>query len=303
MQQEISNIAEQFLLVFFITGRTLLGLVPYILSGIILGEIFRNLRWMDQLSRWCHKSTLIALFVAAGLGVISPLCTYGTIPLILMLAGKGFPLPPLITFLLASSSLNPQLFFVTLGGINPEMALMRLVTVLIFSIIAGFVIRFIPAELILVSSNKTDPGKKNVNIHENGYRFSSSLQNMWKDLKYIGFFILIGCIAGAVIEVFVPTESLSSLFNSGPVGSVLIATILGVPIYVCGGGVIPVIGSLLTKGMNAGAALSFLTVGQAVRITPLTALASLIRVKYLIFFVISIIIYAILIGLIYQLIV
>ena len=125
---------------------------------------------------------------------------------------------------------------------------------------------------------------------------------MWKDLKYIGFFILIGCIAGAIIEVFIPSDWVSSVVNAGPVGSIVVATILGVPIYVCGGGVIPVIGSLISQGMNAGAALSFLTVGQAVRITPLTALASLIRMKFLIFFVISIIIYAMLIGFIYQLI-
>jgi uncharacterized membrane protein YraQ (UPF0718 family) len=302
MQQEVSNIAEQFLLVFFIAGRTLLGLVPYILGGIILGEIFRNLPWIDRFSHWCHKSTLVALLLAAIIGVISPLCTYGTIPLILMLSGKGFPLPPLITFLLASSSLNPQLFFVTLGGINPEMALVRLFTVLFFSILVGFVMRFIPKESILVSGRNTDPDKNIMPVHNKDERFRISLKSIWKELKYIGFFILIGCIAGAIIEVFIPTDSLSSLFRSGPVGSVLIATILGVPVYVCGGGVIPVIGTLLSKGMNAGAALSFLTAGQAVRITPLTALASLIRVRYLIFFVISIIIYSIIIGLIYQLI-
>ena len=302
MQQELSNIGEQLLLVFFITGSTLLGLVPYILAGIILGGIARNLSWIDRFRQWCQGSSLVAILLAAGIGVISPLCTYGTIPLILMLAGKGFPIAPLITFLLASSSLNPQLFFVTLGGINPEMALVRLFTVLFFSVLAGIVIRSIPDKSILVTAQKTLPEKENELSLKSDKRFSESLKKMWKDLKYIGFFVLIGCLAGAIIEVYVPADRLTAITHAGPATSIMVAAILGVPVYVCGGGIIPVLGSLLSKGLNPGAALAFLTAGQAVRITPLTALASIIKVKVLITYVISIILYSVIIGYIYQLI-
>ena len=123
---------------------------------------------------------------------------------------------------------------------------------------------------------------------------------MWKELQYIGFYILIGCVVGAVIEVFVPGQRITDLFSAGPFASILIASILGVPVYVCGGGTIPVIGSLLSSGLNVGAALAFLTVGQTVRITPITALASLIRIRYLIFFVIYVILFSVVIGLLHH---
>ena len=123
---------------------------------------------------------------------------------------------------------------------------------------------------------------------------------MWHELKYIGWFMIIGCILGAVIEVFVPGEWFSGLFQSKPLGSIMIATILGVPVYVCGGGAIPLVNSLLTKGLNPGAALAFLTVGQTVRITPLFALAALVRVKYILIYIGAVMMYAIMIGLVYS---
>lgn len=302
MNLDIPGIIEQFLLVFHISGRTLMGLLPYILAGIVLGEILRNLSWLEKLNHWCHKATFTSILIAVILGIISPLCTYGTVPLVLMLARKGFPLPPLLTFLISSSSLNPQLFFVTWGGIDIELALVRLGTVLLFSLLAGMLLSIIPVKSILTSEGIE--GNHQVKLHT-GYSpdrtgFKRSLRGMWNELKYIGWYMIIGCILGAVIEVFVPAEWFSGLFRSKPLGSIMVAAILGVPVYVCGGGAIPLVNSLLTKGLNPGAALAFLTVGQTVRITPLFALAALVRVKYILIYVLAVLLFAVLIGLLYS---
>jgi uncharacterized membrane protein YraQ (UPF0718 family) len=301
MNLDIPGIIEQFLLVFHISGRTLLGLLPYMLAGILLGEIFRNLSWMDRLNDWCRQAGFVSILVAAGLGVVSPLCTYGTVPLILMLARKGFPLPPLITFLISSSSLNPQLFFITWGGIHGEMALVRLVSVILFSTLAGILLNILPATSILATerTQTNQPGEWPPGHAATNTGFKKSLRSMWSELKYIGWYVIIGCLLGALIEVFVPGEWFSGLFRSRPLESILIAAILGVPVYVCGGGAIPLVNSLLNKGLNMGAALAFLTVGQTVRITPLLALAALVRVRYILIYILAVIFYSILIGLIY----
>jgi uncharacterized membrane protein YraQ (UPF0718 family) len=276
--------------------------LPYILAGIILGEIFRHPSWMDKLTHWCRRATFTAVLIAAVLGVISPLCTYGTVPLVLMLARKGFPIPPLLTFLISSSSLNPQLFFVTWGGINIELALVRLGTVLLFSLLAGMLLNITPARSILATErmdgNHTVGTQTRHSTGSPGFR--KSLRGMWNELKYIGWYILIGCILGAVIEVFVPGDWFSGLFRTRPLGSIMIAAILGVPVYVCGGGAIPLVNSLLVKGLNPGAALAFLTVGQTVRITPLFALAALVRVRFILFYISVVVVYAVLIGMIYS---
>ena len=302
MNLDIPAIIEQFLLVFHISGKTLLGLLPYILAGIILGEIIRNFSWLEKLNHWCQHAGLLSILVAAGLGVISPLCTYGTVPLVLMLARNGFPLAPLITFMISSSSLNPQLFFVTWGGISAEMALVRLSTAILFSVLVGMLLSIIPGTSILATERiqGNQPGELHTGHPSTKPGLKSSLSGMWNELKYIGWYLIIGCILGAVIEVFVPGDWFSGLFKSRPLGSIMIAAILGVPVYVCGGGAIPLVNSLLTKGLNTGAALAFLTVGQSVRITPLLALAALVRAKYIIIYVVAVMLYGILIGLIYS---
>jgi uncharacterized membrane protein YraQ (UPF0718 family) len=300
MAVNIPGIIEQFLLVFHITGKTLLGLLPYVFAGIILGEIIRQLSWMDRLNRWCRKTTLTTILIAAFLGVVSPLCTYGTVPLVLVLVRKGFPVPPLLTFLVSSSSMNPQLFFVTWGGIHPELAMVRLGTVLLFSLLVGLLLYLLPTGTVLEAQGtgelvKTHEGKSSGNP---GFR--ESLHSMWNELKYIGWYILIGCMIGASIEVFVPGDWLSGIFSSRPLGSIMIGAFLGVPVYVCGGGAIPLVNSLLSKGLNPGAALAFLTVGQTVRITPLFALAALVRFRYILIYVGAVLLYAVLIGWIYS---
>jgi uncharacterized membrane protein YraQ (UPF0718 family) len=270
-------------------------------AGIILGEIIRNLSWLDKLNQWCGQAGFISILLAAGLGVISPLCTYGTIPIVLILARKGFPLAPLITFLISSSSLNPQLFFVTLGGINVEMALVRLGTVIIFSLLVGALLYLVPGTSILATDRiKGDQPDEMHAGYKNPPGLKRSLRGIWNDLKYIGWYMMIGCILGAVIEVFVPGDWFSALFKSKPLWSIMVAAVLGVPVYVCGGGAIPLVNSLLTKGLNIGAALAFLTVGQSVRITPLLALGTLIRAKYILYYVFALMLYAILIGLLYS---
>jgi uncharacterized membrane protein YraQ (UPF0718 family) len=300
MVLHIPGIIEQFLLVFHITGKTLLGLLPYVFAGIILGEIIRQLSWMERLNRWCRKSTLTTILIAAFLGVVSPLCTYGTVPLVLVLARKGFPVPPLLTFLISSSSMNPQLFFITWGGIHLELAMVRLGTVLLFSLLVGLLLNLLPTGAVLAAQGTGERVKTHEGQTSGSLGFRESLRSMWSELKYIGWYILIGCMIGAAIEVFVPGDWLSGIFGSRPLGSVMIAAILGVPVYVCGGGAIPLVNSLLSKGLNPGAALAFLTVGQTVRITPLFALASLVRIRYILIYVFAVLLYAVLIGLIYS---
>jgi uncharacterized membrane protein YraQ (UPF0718 family) len=300
MTLNITGITEQFLLVFHIAGKTLLGLLPYVLAGIILGELVRRLSWMERLNRWCRKATLTTLLIAALLGLVSPLCTYGTVPLVLMLARKGFPIPPLLTFLISSSSMNPQLFLITWGGINMELALVRLGTVLLFSLLAGSLLSLTPARVVLSPRGMGERVDTPAGQPASSPGLGESLRSMSHELKYVGWYILIGCMMGAAIEVFVPGEWFAGIFRSRPLGSIMVAAILGVPVYVCGGGAIPLVNSLLTKGLNPGAALAFLTVGQTVRITPLFALSALVRIRCILAYAVTVMLYAVLIGLIYS---
>ena len=116
----------------------------------------------------------------------------------------------------------------------------------------------------------------------------------------MGFYVVLGILLGSVVEVFVPGEIILAAFSSKNWYSVLFAALLGVPLYACGGGAIPLIRSLILGGMSQGAALAFFVVGPATRVTPLLALSAVLRPKFLAAYVLFLVFYALLVGTLYH---
>jgi uncharacterized membrane protein YraQ (UPF0718 family) len=73
--------------------------------------------------------------------------------------------------------------------------------------------------------------------------------------------------------------------------------LLGIPLYACGGGTIPLIHALMGKGMSTGAALAFFIVGPATRIAPLVALSTIIRPSFIGIYILMLFAFAVLSGL------
>lgn len=304
-------IYRQILLVLEKSGETILNLWPYVAGGVLLGEILRYTSWTDVIDRACRRSLPVAVTVAALLGMASPLCTYGTVPLVLRLLAAGVHPAPLVTFLCASSLFNPQVFIITWGGIDWEMALVRTGVTLLISLCIGFFLLFIPPRFVVRTGAATEPGdgtgrgEKPENPaadpgEDRGRVFTERLRSFWHNLEYIGFYLLLGVLLGSLVEVAVPDSWLSFLFNRSRWFSILAAAGMGVPLYACGGGVIPFIRALLEEGMSKGAALTFFLVGPATRVTPLMALAAVLRPVFLFFYIVILVVLAIVAGLLYN---
>jgi uncharacterized membrane protein YraQ (UPF0718 family) len=74
------------------------------------------------------------------------------------------------------------------------------------------------------------------------------------------------------------------------------ASFLEIPLYACGGAVIPLVDTLLNNGMSVGAALAFLIVGPGTRITPLLALGSFLSTRMLAYYVVSLLLFSVVTG-------
>jgi uncharacterized protein len=232
--------------------------------------------------------------------MLSPLCTYGTIPMVITLFSLGFPLYPLVTFLAASSLMNPQLFLLTWGGIGLEFALVRVAAAFLFSFFLGLSIQFLKVKWIINPNVQHSEKEHQSAVPQFSWR--AFLKNNLKTLQFIGFYIVIGILLGAVIEVYVPLKLFVTLFQSRQWLGVLLGAGLGVPLYACGGGAIPLVKSMMINGMSNGAALAFFIVGPATRATPLMALATIIRARFLVLYVCALIIFAVTVGLLYSII-
>ncbi len=282
-----------------VAATTAWQLLPYLLLGVLASEALRYTPISPILERGCRRHPAVAIPAAAVLGMASPLCTYGTVPLVLQLLRAGVPVAPLATFLSASSLMNPQLFLLTWGGLGPRMALARVIAVLAFGLLLGALAHVLPARFTVHVRARAEHSHPAKEIPRFGWK--SFARSCGKTLKFVGFYLLLGVVLGAIIDVLVPGRWITAVFGGGGWYQLLLAALLGVPLSACGGGVIPLVRGLTDQGMAAGAALAFLIAGPATRIPPLMALATIVRPLFIVGYVILLIAYSVVAGLVYQL--
>lgn len=293
---------QSLMTIFEKSGAIFIEILPYVVFSVLVGEFLKFTSWTKLIYIWITKSQFLSIFISAILGMVSPLCTYGTVPVLLQLFRAGIPIAPLVTFLSASTLMNPQLFIMTWGGLDLEMALMRVGTVFMFALIFGNLLRVLPLEWVVNKNALKQKKDKDIVLNREIKQFKLKVffKNSLENLEFVGFYLVIGIIAGAIIEVYVPSVWFSYIYSSNNMLSVLIGGLMGIPLYACGGGIIPLVRSLIESGMSRGAALAFFIVGPATRVTPLMALATILKPLFIVVYIILLISFSLLVGFYYQ---
>jgi uncharacterized membrane protein YraQ (UPF0718 family) len=118
-----------------------------------------------------------------------------------------------------------------------------------------------------------------------GNPFIRFIKNVGRNIKATGVYFLVGIALAAIFQRYVPADSFASLFGSGNRGfGLLMATTIGVPFYMCGGGTVPLLMTWLDHGMSTGSATAFMITGPATKITNLGAIKIVLGMKYFIFY-------------------
>ncbi|MCI9355207.1 MAG: permease [Firmicutes bacterium] len=272
-------------------------IAPYWLLGIVIGSmvsVFGKDKIHNILVSIQQKHLGIAGLVPASLlGIASPLCMYGTIPIAASFSQKGVKDDYLAAFMMSSVLLNPQLLIYS-SALGSFALSVRFICCFLCGIIAGLLVRifykkksfFRFTKFYEISNRDTDP-----NI------FLRLLKNIFRNMKATGYWFLIGIVLSALFQRYVPTQQFASLFGKQEYFGLLMAATIGVPLYVCGGGTIPLLQQWLTEGMSMGAAASFMITGASTKITNLSALKIVIGTKNFVLYFIYIIVFSLLCGL------
>ena len=128
------------------------------------------------------------------------------------------------------------------------------------------------------------------------------LKNIWRNLKATGPYFLLGVVLSALFQRYVPENVVVTLFGNNKGFGVLMAATIGVPMYVCGGGTIPLLMDWLRSGMSMGAATAFMITGPATKITNLGAVKIVLGAKRFILYILFSMIFAFLSGVLIDLI-
>ena len=278
---------------------------PYLVAGIILTSLIKMFLTRNQVSEFFHSRKDASIFVAAFIGIISPLGSYVVIPLAAAMFLIGTPIPILMAFLVSSPLIDPNLFILTAGAFGYEMAVARTIAAFILGVTAGY------STLLLLKIRFLNPDKV-VNDEFNKPVFAAGqhtgkadfMRNYAKELfkmaSYISKFFFLAVLLAAAVKILTPPHLMIRLFNGNTFMSVLFSTGAGIPFYTCGGAAIPVVKELADFGMSNGAILAFFISGPVTKISNLVLMQSAFNFRIFLIYLLVGIIGAILLGLIYN---
>lgn len=133
---------EQLTFIIQFIWDSFLHIWPYLLLTIPLAVAVNLSGASKYINRAFVAGPLIAILLATAVGAFSPFCSCGVIPVIAALLIGGVPLAPVMAFWIASPSMDPEIFFLSVGMIGWELAVWRLVATLLLSLSAGFFTHF-----------------------------------------------------------------------------------------------------------------------------------------------------------------
>ncbi len=256
----------------------LLGdLWPYVITGIVLTSLLTVFFPADRIKAYWGQRRWISIFVISLIAVMSPLSTFTLIPLVAFLWRENVPAASLMAFLVASPLMNPTLFFITLGSIGWEMALARTSVAILLGISAGLAVEIMNRNDYLKKYLQLSQAHFTVNPKPLQTGWSAFLLALKKNSRFILKFFILGITIAAVVEIMIPPSWVYRLVGGGNRLGILLATILGVPLYTCGGGSLPMIMVLINMGMDKGAALAYLTAGPATQFSTLFTIPTAMR--------------------------
>ena len=268
----------------------------YWVLGMVLGSLISVFAkdYLHGLVRSMGGKRLgvLGVFFASALGIASPLCMYGTIPIAASFSESGVEDGWLAAFMMSSILLNPQLILYSMALGN---------TALVIRVLSSFLCGAAPGLLVrwfyrgrpffdftgfsAPQSRDTDPNPL--------LRF---LKNLGRNLKATGPMFLLSVVLSALFQRYVPSELVASLFGENEGFGILMAATIGVPLYACGGGTIPLLQAWLADGMSLGSAAAFMITGPATKITNLGAVKIVLGAKRFALYLAFTILFALLTG-------
>lgn len=243
-----------------------------------------------------------ANIVGALLGTVTPFCSCSSIPIFMGFTSAGLPLGVTFSFLISSPMVDLGSLILLMSIFGIKTAIVYVIMGLIIAVAGGTIIERLKmddqvADFIKASKSKVNVNSPMLRIKD---RLIYSKDQVISTLKKVFPYILIGVAIGAVIHNWIPQEWVQTVLGSTNPFGVVLATVLGTPMYADMFGVIPVAEALLGKGALLGTVLSFMMAVTTLSLPSLVMLKKAIKPKLLAVFIGICVIGIILVGYIFN---
>jgi hypothetical protein len=346
---------------------------PYLLITIPLAVAVQMSGASKYINRAFQARPVVAIFLATVVGAFSPFCSCSVIPVIATLLIGGVPLAPVMAFWIASPSMDPEVFFLSVATIGWELAIWRVIATLILSLSAGFITQGLmqrgwlgtqilraqpttstrsswellkrgwqmlkrgltvspalgfvaggtPAaatsgccsatsEIVLAANEQpaapaSSCGQSGCGSAESGSSCSLPpptfrqrlLKETWSATTMVAKFMALAFFLEALITLYIPEAWIAGLVGQQSSWSIVLAALIGVPVYTSSMTALPMVSGLLAQGMNPAAALAFLIAGPTTTLPAMAAVWGLATRRVFVLYISFVLLGAVVMGYVY----
>jgi uncharacterized protein len=230
--------------------------------------------------------------IGALLGTVTPFCSCSSIPIFIGFTKAGLPIGVTFSFLISSPLVDLASVILLASIFNWQIALAYVVVGLLIAVIGGtlisvfkmerYVEEFVTAKMEGEPINFDDIEEFKLTRKE---RATYALDQVKEIVHKVWVYVLIGVGIGAIIHGFIPQTWIETVLGDNNPFSVIIATLLGIPMYADIFGTLPIAEALVLKGVGIGTVLAFMMAVTALSLPSIIMLKKVVKMKLLAMFV------------------
>jgi uncharacterized membrane protein YraQ (UPF0718 family) len=227
-----------------------------------------------------HKKEFIGNIFAALLGIVTPFCSCSAVPLFIGFVEAGIPLGVTFSFLISSPMVNEIALIMLWGLFGWKIALIYTGTGVLLAIASGIVIGRLKMEKY-VQDYVWEMKAGNMEVMETTFREKIDYARAYTAdlLKKIWPYVIIGIGLGAIVHGYIPTNFVVKYAGRNNPFAVLVAVLIGIPLYSNAAGMIPVVQALVGKGMAMGTVLAFMMSVTAISFPEAVILKNVLKMR------------------------
>ena len=227
-----------------------------------------------------------ANIISALLGTVTPFCSCSSIPIFMGFTSAGLPIGVSFSFLISSPMVDLGSLILLMSIFGAKIALAYVVFGLIIAVIGGSIIEKMHmedyVEDFIKNASQVDISSPSLTVKD---RVDFSKAQVNDTFKKVFPYILVGVGIGSLIHNWIPKIWVENILGSNNPFGVVLATIVGVPMYADIFGTIPIAEALLSKGAQLGTVLSFMMAVTTLSLPSLIMLKKAVKPKLLFLFI------------------
>lgn len=224
--------------------------------------------------------------IAALLGTVTPFCSCSSIPLFIGFTSAGLPIGVTFSFLISSPMVDLGSLLLLMSIFGAKVAVIYVIVGLIIAVAGGTIIEKMHmekhVESFIMNAGSVDIASPDLTRKD---RLVYAKEQMLITFKKVIPYILVGVGIGAIIHNWIPEEWVAAVLGRNNPFGVILATLIGVPMYADIFGTIPIAEALLSKGAQLGTILSFMMAVTTLSLPSIIMLRKAVKPKLLALFI------------------